>query len=69
VQGVLGIKIRWVLVVLYDDVLRVVWIGDETLTWVHKHYVITSWGRQRKWVVFATEERRAFIEPDGTVSD
>lgn len=31
-----------VLIVLYDDILRVERIGDETLTWVHKHYGITG---------------------------
>lgn len=35
-----------VLFVLYDAVLGIEWIGDETLTWVHKHYGITDWGRQ-----------------------
>jgi hypothetical protein len=29
---------------LYDDVFLRVWIGDETLTWVHKHYVISRMG-------------------------
>ncbi len=46
-QGVLGIEIRWVLVVLYDDVLWVVWIGDET-PYGYIHYVINGvLGRQR----------------------
>lgn len=36
-----------VLFVLYDAVLGIEWIGDETLTWVHKHYGITYMeGRQ-----------------------
>lgn len=33
-----------ILFVLYDAVLGIEWIGDETLTWVHKHYGITYWG-------------------------
>lgn len=68
VQGSLSIELGWILVVLYDDVLSVVWIGDETLTWVHKHNV-TSWRRQRKWIGFATGRRRAFIAPEGRGSD
>jgi hypothetical protein len=27
---------------LYDAVFGIEWIGDETLTWVHKHYGITE---------------------------
>lgn len=35
-----------IVIVLYDDVFWVGRIGDETLTWVHKHNGITGMGRQ-----------------------
>jgi hypothetical protein len=69
VQGVLGIEIRWVLVVLYDDVLWVVWIGDETLTWVHKHYVITVLGTSEKVGRFRHRGKASFYRTRGTKSD
>jgi len=58
-----------VLVVLYDDVfLRGIWIGDETLTWVHKHYVIARReGRQsqvERKIEFATWGWRAFYREE-----
>ena len=68
---VLG-ELRWELIVLYDDVLLVIRISDETLTWIHKHYGITGVGRQ-EWrrAVFATGDGERFYSrnSDGSGSE
>lgn len=58
-----------VVIVLYDDVFWVGRIGDETLTWVHKHNGITAWDVSR-WITESSPPgmARRFIDeinPDG----